>query len=323
MDIILPKNKRIVITGAAGFIGSHIVDALLELGNNVIGIDNFETGRKSNLNLALKNSRFKLIQGDIRDCTFLQEQFHDIDIVFHLAAFTSVPKSIDDPLTCNKINVDGVLNILEAARRNDVKKLVFSSSSAVYGDSPELPKHEDMPLVPISPYGVSKLAGEMYFRTYNKAYGLDTTCLRYFNVFGPRQYDSPYSGVIAIFFGKIAHEVPLQIFGDGSQSRDFVYVKDVVQANLLAATKPHIEGEVFNIAGGAPITLNELAETMLQVTDKKSIEICHLPPRTGDILHSYADLNKARKILHFKPEYTIRTGLEDYLRYLDENLQEK
>ncbi len=316
-------GQKIVVTGAAGFIGSHLADTLLETGNEVIGIDNFSSGRRSNLTSATKNARFKLVQGDIRDFNFLLSQFREIDCIFHEAAFVSVPKSIDDPQTCNQVNVDGVLNVLEAARRSDVKKMVFASSSAVYGDSPTLPKREDMPLVPISPYGVSKLAGEMYFRVYHDTYGLDTTCLRYFNVFGPRQYDSPYSGVIAVFFGKIARKDSLQIFGDGKQSRDFVYVKDVVTANILAATQPKTAGNVFNIAGGAPITLTTLGKTMLEVTNNTQLQIRYLPPRSGDIIHSYADLSKTRELLHYAPAYNLRAGLEDYLNYLDDKLQEK
>jgi len=319
----LITEKKIIVTGAAGFIGSHLVDTLLETGNEVLGIDNFSTGRESNLVTASKHVQFKLVRGDIRDANFLLEQFRGVDCVFHEAAFTSVPQSIKKPLVCNQVNIEGVLNVLEAARQDDVKKVVFASSSEVYGDSPVLPKQEDMPLVPISPYGVSKLAGEMYFRTYHKVYGLNTTCLRYFNVFGPRQYDSPYSGVIAIFFGKIARKEPLLIYGDGTQSRDFAYVKDVVKANILAATQSKLAGEVFNIAGGTPISLTGLAKTMLEVTDHANLEIKYYPPRAGDILHSYADLAKARALLLFKPKYSLKTGLEDYITYLDENLQEK
>ncbi len=316
------SGKKIVVTGAAGFIGSHLVDALLEMGNEVIGIDNFYNGRQNNLAAAVKNTKFTLLRGDIRDFDFLLTQFRGIDIIYHEAAFTSVPQSVQMPQACNQVNVDGVLNVLNAARRNDVKKVVFASSSSVYGDTPTLPKHEEMPLVPISPYGVAKLAGEMYFRVYYKVYGLNTTCLRYFNVFGPRQRDSPYSGVIAIFFGKIARREPLVIFGDGSQSRDFTYVKDVVTANLLAAVEPKSAGEVFNIAAGSPITLNDLAKTMLEVTNQTALQIQHQANRSGDIVHSFGDLTKARKILKYQPKFTVRTGLQDYLQYLDENFQE-
>ncbi len=317
------SGKKILVTGAAGFIGSHLVDALLEMGNEVIGIDNFYNGRQGNLSLASKNPKFTLIRGDVRDFDFLLTQFRGVDIVYHEAAFTSVPQSVQMPQACNQVNVDGVLNVLNAARRNDVKKVVFASSSSVYGDTPTLPKHEEMPLVPISPYGVSKLAGEMYFRAYHKVYGLNTTCLRYFNVFGPRQRDSPYSGVIAIFFGKIAKKEALTIFGDGTQSRDFTYVKDVVAANLLAVTEPKSVGEVFNIAAGSPITLDDLAKTMLEVTNRPNLLILHQPARPGDILHSFGDLTKVRKILKFRPKFTVRTGLQDYLQYLDANFEEK
>ncbi len=316
-------GQKVVVTGAAGFIGSHLVDALLDLGNEVIGIDNFYNGRQGNLATAVKNTNFTLVRGDVRDFDFLLTQFRGVDIIYHEAAFTSVPQSVQMPQACNQVNVDGVLNVLNAARRNDVKKMVFASSSSVYGDTPTLPKHEEMPLVPISPYGVSKLAGEMYFRVYHKVYGLNTTCLRYFNVFGPRQRDSPYSGVIAIFFGKIARREPLIIFGDGAQSRDFTYVKDVVTANLQAATEPKSAGETFNIAAGSPITLNDLAKTILEVTDRPMLQIQHQVTRAGDIVHSFGDLTKARKVLKYQPKFTVRTGLQDYLRYLDERFEEK
>jgi nucleoside-diphosphate-sugar epimerase len=316
-------GKKIVVTGAAGFIGSHIVDALLEMGNEVIGIDNFYNGRQSNLGAAVKSPKFTLVRGDVRDFDFLLTRFRGVDIIYHEAAFTSVPQSVEMPQACNQVNVDGVLNVLNAARRNDVKKVVFASSSAVYGDTPTLPKHEEMPLVPISPYGVSKLAGEMYFRAYHKVYGLNTTCLRYFNVFGPRQRDSPYSGVIAIFFGNIARQEPLVIFGDGTQSRDFTYVKDVVTANILAVTAPKSAGDVFNIAAGSPITLNDLAMTMIDVTGRTGLEIQHQPMRPGDILHSYGDVAKAKRMLKYQPQYNVRTGLQDYLQYLDNKFGEK
>jgi UDP-glucose 4-epimerase len=317
------EGKKVVVTGAAGFIGSHIVDALLATGNEIIGIDNFYNGRQTNVADALKNPQFKLIRADIRDYDCLLEQFRGVDVVYHEAAFTSVPQSVVMPQACNQVNVDGVLNVLNAARRNDVGKVLFASSSAVYGDTPTLPKHEDMPTVPISPYGVSKLAGEMYFRTYYKVYGLNTTCLRYFNVFGPRQRDSPYSGVIAIWFGRIARGEPLVVFGDGSQSRDFTYVKDVVEANIRAALVPEAAGQVFNIAAGSPITVDELANTVLEITGHADIEIQHLDARPGDILHSFGDMTRAREILNFEPRYSVKSGMEDYLAYLDENLEEK
>lgn len=316
------KNKRIVVTGAAGFIGSHIVDKMLEMDNYVVGIDNFYNGRKSNLSNALKSKKFTLLRGDIRDSNFLSDNFKEIDLIFHEAAFTSVPQSVKMPLSCNQVNVEGVLNVLNAARLRDVEKVVFASSSSVYGDMKELPKREDMPTWPISPYGVSKQAGESYFRAYHEVYGMNTTALRYFNVFGPRQRDSPYSGVIAIFFGKIARGEPLVIFGDGEQSRDFSYIKDIVKANVLAVNAPKSSGEVINIAAGSPITVNGLAQNMLEITAHEHLEIKHLDPRPGDIKHSFGDLTKAKDILDYTPDFNVKTGLLDYLHYLDENFQE-
>ena len=240
------KEKRIVVTGAAGFIGSNLTDSLLEQGAEVIGIDNLFNGRMENLDEAFKHNNFKFYKGDIRDLNFLLDVFEEIDIVYHEAAFTSVPQSIKMPENCNDVNVNGVLNVLNAARRMDVKKIIYASSSSVYGDTPTLPKKEDMCRLPISPYGVAKLACEAYMQAYHKVYGLKTTSLRYFNVYGPRQKDSTYSGVIAIWLGNIIRDEDLTIFGDGKNSRDFTYIKDVIQANLLVV-KQDVAGEIINI----------------------------------------------------------------------------
>jgi len=229
------KGKNILVTGSAGFIGSNLTYELLKLGANVIGIDNLFNGRIENLEEILENKSFKFIKGDIRDFNFLLEVFKDIDIIYHEAAFTSVPQSILMPESCNDVNVNGTLNILNAARKKDVEKIIYASSSSVYGETPSLPKEEDMPRIPISPYGVSKMTCEAYMQVFHQVYGMKTVSLRYFNVFGPRQKDSPYSGVIAIWLGRIIDNKELIIFGDGEQSRDFTYVKDVVRANLLAA----------------------------------------------------------------------------------------
>jgi len=261
------QSKRIIVTGVAGFIGSNLADKLLELGAEVIGIDNLYTGTMENLNKAIKNKDFKFYRGDIRDLDFLLDIFQDIDIIFHEAAFTSVPQSIKMPTLCNDINVNGILNILNAARKKNIEKIIFASSSAVYGDDPCLPKKENMKNIPISPYGVSKLACEGYMHSFYHIYGLKTTSLRYFNVFGPRQNDSAYSGVIAIWSRNIIKNESLLIFGDGTQSRDFIYIKDIINANLLA-TECNKYGEVFNIGLGTPISLNKIAKLMLKITNK-------------------------------------------------------
>ena len=267
------KDKRIVVTGAAGFIGSNLIDRLLELGAKVIGIDNLYNGRIGNLEEASRNSNFTFYRGDIRDLNFLIDIFKDVEIIYHQAAFTSVPQSVIMPGNCNDVNVNGTLNVLNAARKCDVSKIIYASSSAVYGDTPTLPKREDMPRVPISPYGVAKLACEAYMEAYHNVYGLNTTSLRYFNVFGPRQKDSPYSGVIAIWLGCILRNEDLVIFGDGENSRDFTYIKDVLEANILAANHD-TAGEILNIGAGSPITLTELAKIMLRLANKEFLNIC-------------------------------------------------
>ncbi|MBY9007018.1 MAG: SDR family oxidoreductase [Candidatus Lokiarchaeota archaeon] len=313
-DLMDFQGKKVVITGVAGFIGSNLADKLLELGAEVIGIDNFLTGRKENLSKAFKAPKFKFYSGDIRDLDFLLDIFQDIDVIFHQAAFTSVPQSIKMPDSCNDINVNGILNILNASRKRDIEKIVFASSAAIYGDDPNLPKKEDMRCLPISPYGVSKLAGEAYMQSYHHVYGLKTTTLRYFNVFGPRQKDSPYSGVIAIWLGKIVRNEDLLIFGDGTQSRDFIYVKDIINANLLASEIKN-SGDVFNIGLGFPISLNAIAELLLKITNKNNLKIQYAEQRIGDILHSYCDNNKAKEILGFIPKYNHEEGLKDYFKY--------
>ena len=308
------KDKRILITGAAGFIGSNLTHYLLELGAIVIGIDNFFNGRLENLDMALNHKNFQFHKGDIRDFNFLLDMFKDIDIIYHEAAFTSVPQSIKMPESCNDVNIKGTLNLLNASRKRDVEKIIFASSSAVYGDTPTLPKKEEMPRIPVSPYGVSKLTCESYMQVFHQVYGLNTISLRYFNVFGPNQQDSPYSGVIAIWLGQIIKNKSLIIFGDGQQSRDFTYIKDVIQANILAAENK-LSGEIFNIGAGSPIKLLDLAKLMLKLTNKEELELIYNPPRTGDIIHSFADISKAKEILKFQPKYTPEQGLRDYFQW--------
>ena len=308
------KEKNILVTGAAGFIGSNLTIELVNLGANVIGFDNLFNGRIENIEEIIENKSFKFIKGDIRDFNFLLEVFEGIDIIYHVAAFTSVPQSVLMPETCNDVNVNGTLNVLNAARKRDIEKIIYSSSSSVYGDTPTLPKKEDMPRHPISPYGASKLACEGYMQAFHKIYGLRTLSLRYFNVFGPRQKDSPYSGVIAIWLGRLLNNKDLIIFGNGEQSRDFTYVKDVVQANLIAAEQS-FSGEIINIAAGAPITLSNLAKLILKLTKKEKLNISYTNTRPGDILHSYADISKAKELLNFQPKFNQEEGLKDYFNW--------
>lgn len=312
------EGKKVLVTGAAGFIGSNLTDALLANGAEVIGLDNMFNGRMENLEDARKNTKFSFKKGDVRDLTMLMDLTNDVDVIFHEAAFTSVPQSIEMPQLCDDVNVSGTLNILNAARKNDVGKVVFASSSAIYGDTPELPKHEKMHLDPISPYGVSKLAAEAYLTSYNRVYDMNTTSLRYFNVFGPRQRDSPYSGVIAIFIARIFEGKNPVIFGDGKQSRDFTYVKDVVRANMLAGLSKKAAGKAMNIAAGKPIELNKLTKIMIEASGQKGIEIEYGPVRTGDILHSYGDTSLAKETLDYEAEYDAVSGFQEYLKYYKE-----
>jgi len=308
------NGKRVIVTGAAGFIGSNLTDELLEGGAEVVGIDNLYNGKIENLHDAMKHNKFEFHKGDIRDLNFLLDLFEDIDIIYHQAAFTSVPQSIKIPETCNDVNVNGIVNVLNAARRMKVGKIIYASSSSVYGNTPTLPKKEDMVRLPISPYGVSKLACEAYMQAYHHTYGLKTTTLRYFNVFGPRQKDSTYSGVIAIWLGKIIRNEDLTINGDGKISRDFTYIKDVIHANLLAAIQD-VPGEIFNIGAGAPISLTDLAKLILRITNKTNLKIIYTDPRPGDIINSYADISKAKNLLKFEPKFNQEEGLKDYFKW--------
>jgi len=309
------EGKRILVTGVAGFIGSNLSDELLEKKASVIGIDNFFNGRMDNIKDSLQNQNFTFHKADIRDYDFLLEICKDIDIIFHEAAFTSVPQSVKMPISCNEVNVNGTLNILNAARIRDVETIIFASSSSVYGDTPTLPKKEDMSLIPISPYGVAKLACEKYLYAFYKVYGLNTVALRYFNVYGPRQKDSTYSGVIPIWLGRIYRDENPIVFGDGEQRRDFTYIKDVVNANLLSGVANNIAGEVFNIGASSPITVNELADIIKKICEKEHLGVDFTDPRPGDIRDSFADIAKARKILKFEPKYDIQTGLKDYIEW--------
>jgi nucleoside-diphosphate-sugar epimerase len=301
------NSRKVVVTGGAGFIGSHIVERLLSLGADVTVLDNLATGNLDNLRDVIDDIEF--IDSDIRDIETIKRAVVGADTVFHEAALGSVPRSVDDPGTSNDVNVGGTLNVLIAARDADVRRVVYASSSSVYGDTPTLPKHEAMPTLPTSPYGVTKLTAEMYFRVFTKVYGLETVSLRYFNVFGPRQEpDSQYAAVIPRFITRLLDGKRPVVFGDGEQSRDFTFVQNVVDANLLAMKTATGVGEAFNIAASAPITLNDLLaelRSMLEV----DIEAEYEDSRQGDIKHSYADVDAARSELGFEPSVTLADGL--------------
>jgi nucleoside-diphosphate-sugar epimerase len=301
---------KYLVTGAAGFIGSSLVRALLERGEQVRGIDNFSTGRRENLSEVLDRIDFR--EADILDLDAMHKVCAGVDYVLHQAAIPSVPKSVVDPLGSNRANVDGTVNVLVAARDAKVKRVVYAASSSAYGDTPTLPKREDMSPNPISPYAVAKLASEFYMVSFYRCYGLETVCLRYFNIFGPRQDpSSPYSGVLAKFSMQMLHAEQPTIFGDGETSRDFTYIDNAVSANLLTCSAPAAEcaGRVFNCATGRRITLNETFKALKPLTGYTGA-VKYAPERSGDIKHSLADIALAQK--HLK--YRVLVNFEDGLR---------
>ena len=312
------RNKRILVTGGAGFIGSNLCDDLLNYGNEVICLDNFSTGRRVNLNDFSDNRNFRLIEGDIRDPETCKKAVEGIDIILHQAALGSVPRSINDPVTTNANNIDGFLNMLVAARDARVKRFVYAASSSTYGDSTNLPKVEEIIGKPLSPYAVTKFVNELYAHVFRLNYGLDTIGLRYFNVYGRRQDpNGAYAAVIPKFtMTLMAHESPV-IHGDGSHSRDFTYIDNVIQMNHLAAisTNPEAVGQVFNTAVGERNDLNMLVSFLKQYLipyDKAigDVEIKYGPDRLGDIPHSLASVEKANKILGYQPLVNLEQGLK-------------
>lgn len=307
---------RYLVTGGAGFIGSHIAAALRARGADVRIFDNFATGKRENL-LAAPGA--ELVEGDLRDPAALRRACEGVDYIFHEAALPSVSRSVEDPVTTDDVNIRGTLNLLIAARDAKVKRVVYAGSSSAYGESPTLPKHEEMMGDPISPYGVSKFTGENYCRAFAKCYGLHTVVLRYFNVFGARQDpSSPYSGVIALFCTAANNHTKARIYGDGEQSRDFTYIDNVVHGNLLACERDVPPGTVMNCATGTSITLNKLVAELGEITGHK-LDIQYGPDRAGDIKHSLADITKARRILGYEPVASFREGLERTVRWYRES----
>lgn len=308
-----------LVTGGAGFIGSHLTEKLVNVGEKVRLLDNFLTGKKENIASFL--DRVELIEGDIRDFDVCRLACKDVDYVLHQAALPSVGRSVEDPATSNEINVTGTLNLLRAACKAGVKRFVFASSSSVYGDDDSLPKKEGREGRPLSPYALSKLTGEHYCRLFFQLYGLSTVCLRYFNIFGPRQDPySPYAAVIPSFIFRLLRGEPVIIFGDGEQSRDFTYVANVVEANLLAIQAENkVSGEVFNIAGGQEITVNALAAEISRLLGAEN-EPIYAEPRPGDIRHSLADISRARQVLGYEPHYGFREGLRETVRWFRERM---
>jgi UDP-glucose 4-epimerase len=309
---------KYIVTGGAGFIGSHIAEELAQQRHEVVILDNLFSGRLENIEPFLSQNNVTVIPGSITDLPLLRETFAGADGIFHQGAIASVPRSINNPLATNEANITGTLNVLLAARDCGVRKVVFASSSSVYGDTPTLPKREDMIPHPLSPYAVSKLAGEHYMRVFSEVYGISTLSLRYFNVFGPRQDpDSQYAAVIPKFITSILSHRSPTIFGDGGQTRDFTYIKDVVQANVRAM-ESGAQG-VFNVAYCRRISVKELAAMIMEITGI-TVPLVSGPPRAGDIRDSLADITRAQQAFGYNPQYTVRTGLDETVAWFRQRI---
>ena len=304
------NGKKVIITGGAGFIGSNLAEILAET-NEVTVFDNLSTGNKANI----QNLDVNFIEGSIIDIGLLKSEFAGIDYVFHLAALPSVPRSINDPILVNQVNITGTLNVLVATRDAGVKKVVFAASSSAYGDTPTLPKVETMPPNPLSPYAITKLAGEYYCKVFYQIYGLPTAAVRYFNVYGPRQNpNSEYAAVIPKFIKALNENRPPIIYGDGEQTRDFTFVKDAAMGTIKAAEAPESNGKVTNLAGGQRISLNKLTETLKAKMGKQDILPIYEKSRDGDVKHSLADISLA-KSFGYAPKHDIDSGLEQTISY--------
>ncbi|MBL8149402.1 MAG: SDR family oxidoreductase [Blastocatellia bacterium] len=306
------RKEKVLVTGGAGFIGSHLVERLLKEGFFVRVLDNFSTGDQNNLT---KTEHLELIEGDLRSENDLDRAVDGVSFILHQAALGSVPRSIDDPLTTHECNATGTLKLLLAAKQAKVKRLVYASSSSVYGDTPVLPKIETMNTNPRSPYALSKLAGEIYCKLFNSLYGLETVCLRYFNVFGPRQSaESQYAAVIPCFLKALLESRPVTIYGDGEQTRDFTYVENVVEANLLAMTAPHIPGEIFNIACGERYSVKRLAQELSRAVNLP-LSVEYRQARPGDVRDSFADIKKAEQAFGYQPKITFQKAIEETAKW--------
>ncbi|MGQ1889781.1 SDR family oxidoreductase [Thermophagus sp. OGC60D27] len=321
-------GKRVLVTGGAGFIGSNLIEKLLKQNNTVRCLDNFSTGKRENISGFLSHPSFQLMEGDIRNLESCQKAVNDIEIVLHQAALGSVPRSINDPITTNDVNIGGFLNMLVAARDAGVKRLVYAASSSTYGDSEEMPKMEDRIGKPLSPYAITKYVDELYADVFAKLYGMELIGLRYFNVFGPRQDpDGAYAAVIPKFVSALIQKQSPVVNGDGTFSRDFTYVANVLQANELAATVENKEAvnTVYNVACGARTSLNQLVDylkNLLSDFDESigGVEVVYGPERKGDVPHSLASIDKARELLGYNPEYNVAEGLKAAIQWYWETL---
>jgi UDP-glucose 4-epimerase len=305
---------RALVTGGAGFIGSHIAHRLVEAGHEVVVLDNLFSGSRDNL--AAIEDRVRFVEGDVRELATVEQCAAGCEVIFHEAAIVSVPLSVERPQESHDVNIQGTLNVLQAARTARTRRVVFASSAAIYGEEPTLPKVETMRPEPMSPYGVEKIAGEHYLATWSKLFAVETVALRYFNVFGPRQDPrSPYSGVISIFVDRILSGRPVTFYGDGLQCRDFVYVDNVVDANILAATRDGVSGRVYNVACGKRTTLVELA-SLIERAAGRSVERTFAEPRAGDIKESVADVRRAQAELGYTPVVDVEDGLKRLVQYV-------
>jgi nucleoside-diphosphate-sugar epimerase len=295
-----------LVTGGAGFIGSHLVEELARRGERVRVVDDFSTGKRANL---AHVSGFELMEGDLAEPAVAERAVVGCDYVLHQAAIPSVPRSVKDPVRSNRANIDATLNLLVAARDAGVRRIVFAGSSSVYGDTPTLPKREDMPTRPLSPYALQKLVGEQYLQMFTRLYGIETVTTRYFNVFGPRQDpSSPYSGVISLFIKALVEGVPPIVHGDGGQTRDFTYVANVIDGVLRAAEAPGANGRVMNVAAGGRVSLNELLRTLERILQVRTAPV-YGPPRPGDVRDSQADITQAGEVLGYEPTVGFEEGL--------------
>jgi nucleoside-diphosphate-sugar epimerase len=314
---LVQRNSRILVTGGAGFIGSHLVDRLIDAEADVTVLDNLDTGRMENIVQHKQNRNFHFVKGDVRDFGVVKRLVNDMDAVVNLAAIASVQRSVEDPLLVNDVNLKGTLNLLKASVDSGVKRFVQASSAAVYGDAQKLPVREDFVPMPLSPYAVSKLAADNYTVVFNQIYGLETVCLRFFNVYGPRQANNPYSGAITIFTNELLDNRAPRIFGDGEQTRDFVFVKDVISAVMLALSEKEAVGEVFNVASGKATTINKIVRVLQKLTGKEAVKPVYEAPREGDIRYSYADVEKARRRLGYEPVFSLEEGLKELVSYVN------
>ena len=305
--------SKILVTGGAGFTGSHLVDKLLDEDFEVTVLDDLSTGTLENLSSHIRGGNFHFVKGDVCNSEIVGQVVEDVDAVFHEAAIASVPRSLEDPVFTDHVNVDGTLNLLSASLNSHVKRFVYASSCAVYGDSGTLPHNEQLPLSPLSPYAASKVSAESYCKAFYKAYGLETVSLRLFNVYGPRQSSGAYGGVIEQFLDRLLKGEEPVIFGDGGQTRDLVHVGDVVEAHMLALEKKGAVGEVLNIASGVATSINKLAQMLTNMVGGRELKPIYSSPRRGDVRHSQGDIAKAENLLGYAPKIFLEEGLRKYV----------